>query len=79
MLALGTNNNVFATYKVYLDAAISRIKENGQIPVLVTVTPRPDAEGSTAYADFRVAANSYIRALGERYVDMNLAVDGGRR
>lgn len=75
LIGLGTNNTVFATYQTLMLSTIAHINKCGQIPILVTVTPRPDTEGSTTYADFRVAANAWIReTAGERYIDMAKAV-----
>jgi len=68
IIALGTNNTDFEVYRQYILATVNHLKERNQIPVLVTITPRP------TNAAFIALANPFIRNLGERFVDMNLAV-----
>lgn len=70
ILALGTNNysNV-EEYKKYMSEAISILKHNGQIPVLVTVTPRVDYD----YEPVRLI-NEWIKSQNIRYIDIHKAV-----
>ena len=67
-IGLGTNNLDFNSYAGYVLTIVDYLKQRNQIPVLVTVTPRP---GNSA---FLAQANPFIKSLGERYVDMNKAV-----
>ena len=67
--ALGTNNNSLGNYLPYAQQAINVCKQNGQTPVLVTITPRPTVSEANL-----TAMNDWIRNSGEKYVDMNLAV-----
>lgn len=70
IISLGTNNNVVANYKTYMQALIDYVKNIGIIPILVTVTPRPDFDYNTITAEI----NNWVRATGELYVDMHKAV-----
>lgn len=67
-IGLGTNNFDFNSYAGYVTAIVDYLKQRNQIPVLVTVTPRP------GNASFLALANAFVKASGERYVDMNKAV-----
>ena len=67
-VGLGTNNLDFNSYSSYIIKIVNHVKSKNQIPVLVTVTPRPGNE------TFISLANPFIRSLGERFVDMNKAV-----
>ncbi|GHT01517.1 hypothetical protein AGMMS49525_02450 [Bacteroidia bacterium] len=70
-VSLGTNNisNVTA-YKTYMQQLIDQIKSEGRIPILVTCTPRPEADYTTTVK----VINDFVKASGEFYVDMNKAV-----
>ena len=70
LIAMGTNNRNYSEYLTNLQAAIAFVKSKGSIPILVTVTPRPDSEGSTEFKDFRIAANAYVRGQSELFVDI---------
>ena len=77
IVELGVNNHKFgaAHYLELLQQFIAYLKFFNQIPVLVTVTPAPEAEsGSTAYRDFRNTVNTWIRNSGELFIDANRAV-----
>lgn len=75
IIGLGTNNRDYSEYLSNITTAIYKVKERGMIPVLVTVTPRPDTEGSTESKDLRIAANNYVRNIaGELYIDVDAAV-----
>jgi lysophospholipase L1-like esterase len=68
VIALGTNNYDFSAYRRTLLQAIQLCRQNGQIPVLVTVTPTPHN------AAFRPLANEFVRSSGEKFVDICSAV-----
>ena len=70
LIALGTNDTVFATYQTNILSIIAYLKSYGIIPILVTVTHRSDVDNTT----FQTSANAWVRGLGELYVDMSLAV-----
>ena len=75
IVALGTNNNSTenSTFKATLLKVIAHIKKCKQIPILVTVTPRPYA--GVDFDAFRVDINAWIRTtVGERYIDVAKAV-----
>lgn len=70
ILALGTNNySNIEDYKKYMKEAISILKQNCQIPILVTVTPRVDYD----YEPVRLI-NEWIKSQNLRYIDMHKAV-----
>lgn len=71
IIGLGTNNRNFSEYIETIESAISIIKSKGIIPVLVTITPRPDIIGTTEFRDVRIAANNWIRNVSnELYIDV---------
>ena len=67
--ALGINNSSLGNYLPYAQQAINVCKQNGQTPILVTITPHPTVSEANL-----TAMNDWIRNSGEKYVDMNLAV-----
>lgn len=70
ILALGTNNyQDVKEYKKYMLQAISILKSNGQIPILLTVTPRKDRDYEPVQE-----INSWIKSMNIRYIDMHKAV-----
>lgn len=70
ILALGTNNySAIGEYKKYMSEAISILERNGQIPILVTVTPRMDYE----YEPVR-QINEWIKSQHLQYIDIHKAV-----
>lgn len=71
LIALGTNDTSLSAYQANMPLLIQKAKDYGMIPILVTITPRTDAKDNTGYID---SLNTYIRGLGELYVDMNKAV-----
>lgn len=71
IIGLGTNNRSYSEYLETITDAIAKVKDVGMTPVLITVTPRPDTEGSTEFKDFRIAANNYVRNISdELYIDI---------
>lgn len=70
ILALGTNNYLdVEKYKKYMLRAISILRNNGQIPVLLTVTPRKDRD----YEPVKLI-NDWIKSMNIKYIDMHEAV-----
>ncbi|WP_368324005.1 SGNH/GDSL hydrolase family protein, partial [Parabacteroides distasonis] len=70
ILALGTNNYLdVEKYKKYMLQAISILRNNGQIPVLLTVTPRKDRD----YEPVKLI-NDWIKSMNIKYIDMHEAV-----
>lgn len=69
-IAMGTNNRSLDEYITYVKECIKEVKRNNQTPILVTVTPRPDVD----YSLVTKPINEWVRASGERYVDINRAV-----
>nr|WP_297167513.1 GDSL-type esterase/lipase family protein [uncultured Dysgonomonas sp.] len=69
MPAIGTNDTVIATYTTNMNTIIAKVKAQGRIPILATVTPR------SGYPI--VDMNTYVRNSGELYVDFNKAVNNG--
>jgi lysophospholipase L1-like esterase len=70
IIALGTNDYDFSVYKENILKMVLFLKKNNIIPVLVTVTNRQD----TSNTDFQSVVNPYVRSLGEKYIDMSLAI-----
>ena len=71
ILSIGTNNydNV-SQYMSSIKQAISFLKSNGQIPILVTVTPR----STFNYNSTTKNINDWVKKSGEKYVDFHKAV-----
>lgn len=70
ILALGTNNYLnVEEYKKYVLQAISILRNNGQIPILLTVTPRKDRD----YEPVKLI-NDWIKSMNIKYIDMHEAV-----
>ncbi len=70
ILSLGTNNGNPGEYFDNIQKIIKVLKTNNQIPILVTVTPRPEYDFyKTGYV-----INQWIKSSGELYVDMNKVV-----
>jgi len=70
LLAIGTNDTVFATYQTNINLMVAYLKSKNIIPILVTVTYRGDSDNSA----FITQTNPWVRSLGERFIDMSLAV-----
>ena len=70
LIALGTNDNNYATYVTNMNTIINAIKAHGCTPILVTITPRSDISN----AAFIAQANPWVRASGYKYVDIYNAV-----
>lgn len=71
LLAIGTNDSNFEIYKGNMKIMIAYLKSKNIIPILVTVTYRGDKRVNSA---FIAQSNSWVRNLGEKYIDMSLAV-----
>lgn len=72
-LAMGTNNFTVNGYITYMFQCVVEAKANGQIPILVTITPRPEVN----YTSVTKVINDWVKASGERYVDICAAVTDG--
>lgn len=71
ILSIGTNNyDNISQYMSSIKQAIGFLKSNGQIPILVTVTPR----STFNYSSTAKNINDWIKRSGERYVDFHKAV-----
>lgn len=71
IIALGTNDTDFATYQTNINAMVAYVKSYGITPILVTITPRNDSGDNYTFMN---AVNTWVRGLGELYVDVNRAV-----
>ncbi len=69
-LGMGTNNMTVDGYKTYIRQCIKEAKNNGQIPILVTITPRIDVD----YQTVTKIINDWVKSSGEKYVDICNAV-----
>lgn len=69
ILDIGTNDTNLATFQSNLSSLITAVKNLSKTPILVTVTPK---SGTPV-----VNINSYIRGLGELYIDKNKAINNG--
>lgn len=70
MVAAGTNDYDLKSYIENLNAFISEIKDNGSIPILLTITPRNDI--SITYECMK-GANDYLRnVLSKDYIIVDL-------
>ena len=74
VIALGTNNSNFPTYKKMLGMFIEQVERYGGKPILVTVTSVRISGTDNYRKEFRDAANDYVRTSGYRYVDISAAV-----
>lgn len=72
-MAMGTNNTTVSGYTTYIQQCINEAKANSQIPVLVTITPRVGVN----YETVTKVMNDWIKASGEKYVDICAAVTDG--
>lgn len=73
IISLGTNHtsiNCVTEYKKYMKKTIDYLKRRGQIPILVTITPRPEAD----YNTITKSINEWVRNSGELYIDIHKAV-----
>lgn len=71
IISMGTNNhNSIGDYKKYIKQAIDHIKNNNQIPILVTITPRPNA----IYDLTAKEINNWVKSCGHVYIDIHKAV-----
>lgn len=71
ILSIGTNNYAnIDQYKYYMKLAINYLKNNGQIPILVTVTPR----FAFNYDSTTRIINNWVKTSGEKYIDIHKAV-----
>ncbi|MEP6928860.1 MAG: SGNH/GDSL hydrolase family protein [Flavobacterium sp.] len=71
ILSVGTNNyNDLDGYFRYMKKAINLIKASNQIPILVTLTPRPNYD----YYSTAKIINDWILSSGEKYIDIHKAV-----
>lgn len=70
ILSIGTNNKNPQQYIHYMQKVIEILKANGQIPILVTLTPRAPFQ----FSETGDIINKWIVSSGEIYVDMNKAV-----
>lgn len=73
LVALGTNDYNFSTYRANMVRIINAIKAQGCTPILVTITPRSDVSNAAFIAE----ANPWVRGSGYRYVDVYNAVTTG--
>lgn len=72
-MGMGTNNTTVSSYTTYMQQCINEAKANNQTPILVTVTPRPDVNYNTVTK----VINNWVKASGEKYVDICAAVTDG--
>ncbi|MBS7255041.1 SGNH/GDSL hydrolase family protein [Flavobacterium branchiicola] len=71
ILCLGTNNyKTINDYIAYMSQAITYLKNNNQVPILVTVTPHPDFEYNLTAGKI----NNWVIASGEKYIDFHKAL-----
>ncbi len=73
-LAMGTNNMTVDGYKTYVQQCITEVKQNGQTPILVTITPRVEVD----YLTVTKVINDWVKSSGEKYVDICNAVTDGK-
>lgn len=67
ILALGTNDTIFSTWKWSIQECLKVVEEIGAIPILVTIT----FWNSDAHNEMAKQANAWIKASGYKYVDFN--------
>ncbi|WP_343589602.1 SGNH/GDSL hydrolase family protein [Flavobacterium sp.] len=71
ILCMGTNNyKSINDYVEYMSQAITYLKKNNQIPILVTVTPRPGFEYNSTVGKI----NNWVITSGEKYIDFHKAL-----
>lgn len=70
ILSIGTNNKDFNEYKEFMTKAIDLLKQNNQVPILITVTPKFGYDFTKTGA----LINDWIKSSGEKYIDMHKAV-----
>jgi lysophospholipase L1-like esterase len=71
ILSIGVNSyDNIVEYKQYMKQIIDYLKNNGQIPILVTVTPRSTFE----YNSTTRIINDWVKSSGEKYIDIHKAV-----
>jgi len=68
VIALGTNDSVYADWLVDISNIIGMVEAKGAIPVLTTFPPRADRQA------FLNSVNAYIRGSGYLYVDFAKAL-----
>lgn len=68
LIAIGTNDSVFATWLSNVQKLIEKIEEKGSIPILATLTKMTALERTA----FMTEVNNWILTSGYRYLDANL-------